>query len=320
MSLSKLSLRAILPLACAVFFAAAAHAQYRASIQGVVTDPQGAVVSGATVTLKNLETNQPVIAETNDNGIYNFNSLPPSRYSLTVEKGGFKQKVLDNVGVIPEQANAVNIQLEVGQVTESITVSGDSTPLIDTETGAISGTLSRNELENLPSIGRDPYQLLRLAPGVFGDGATGSGGGGVQLPGQNQIGSNPSASIFMTENQPGIVANGTRNNGNSFQVDGVQVNSLTWGGSALITPNEESVKEVQIQSNEYSAENGRGSGAQVLIVSQNGTNNIHGSLFIKLHRPGLNAFQRWDGPGAAVHRDEGRFNQIGGSVGGPVIK
>src|ERR1700674_3655764 len=235
MSLSKLSLRAILSLACAVFFAAAAHAQYRASIQGVVTDPQGGVVSGATVTLKNLETNQTVIAETNDNGIYNFNSLPPSRYSITVEKAGFKQKVLDNVGVIAEQANALNIQLDVGQVTDSITVSGDSTPLIDTETGTISGTLNRNELENLPSIGRDPFQLLRLAPGVFGDGATGSGGGGVQLPGQNQIGSNPSASIFMTENQPGIVANGTRNNGNSFQVDGVQVNSLTWGGSALIT-------------------------------------------------------------------------------------
>src|SRR5882757_9444610 len=84
--------------------AVSAYAQYRASIQGVVTDPQGAVVSGATVTLKNLETNQTVIAETNDNGIYNFNSLSPSRYSITVEKAGFKQKILDNVGVIPEQA------------------------------------------------------------------------------------------------------------------------------------------------------------------------------------------------------------------------
>src|SRR5467141_585316 len=187
MSLSKLSLRAILPLACAVFFAAAAHAQYRASIQGVVTDPQGAVVSGATVTLKNLETNQTVIAETNDNGIYNFNSLSPSRYSITVEKAGFKQKILDNVGVIAEQANALNIRLEVGQVTESVTVNADHQPLIDTETGTISGTLNRNELDNLPSICRDPFQLLRLAPSVFGDGANGGGGGGVQLPGQNQV-------------------------------------------------------------------------------------------------------------------------------------
>jgi len=302
------------------FCAVPAYAQYRASIQGVVTDPQGGVVSGVTVSLTNLETNQTLTATTNENGIYNFNALPPAKYSLTAEKTGFKKKVLENVGVIPEQANALNIQLEIGQVTDSVTVNAGDQPLIDTETGTISGTLNRNELENLPSIGRDPFQLLRLTPGVFGDGANGSGGGGVQLPGQNQIGSNPTASIFMTENQPGVVANGTRNNGNSFQVDGVQVNSLTWGGSTLITPNEESVKEVQIQANEYSSENGRGSGAQVLVVSQNGTNDIHGSLFIKIHRPGLDAFQRWNGPGGAVHRDESRFNQIGGSVGGPVIK
>src|SRR5437879_11715163 len=76
------------------------YAQYRASIQGVVTDPQGGVVSGVTVTLTNLETNQTLTATTNENGIYNFNALPPSRYSLTAEKTGFKKKVLENVGVI----------------------------------------------------------------------------------------------------------------------------------------------------------------------------------------------------------------------------
>src|SRR5712664_2411143 len=134
MSLSKLSLRAIPLLACAVFFAAAAHAQYRASIQGVVTDPQGAVVSGATLTLKNLDTNQTLTTTTDDNGIYNFNALPSSKYSLTIEKTGFKKRVIENVGLIAEQANALNIQLEVGQVTESVSVMGHPTPLIDTET------------------------------------------------------------------------------------------------------------------------------------------------------------------------------------------
>src|SRR6266699_5081423 len=99
MSLSNLFSRTFLTLAGAALFALSAHAQYRASIQGVVTDPQGAVVSGATVTLKNLETNQTLTTSTNDNGIYNFNALPPSQYSLTVEKTGFKKKVLSNVGV-----------------------------------------------------------------------------------------------------------------------------------------------------------------------------------------------------------------------------
>src|SRR5437879_13628370 len=113
MSLSKLSIRAIVFAICAVFLVAAAHAQYRASIQGVVTDPQGAVVSGATVTLKNLETNQTLTTTTNENGIYNFNALPPSQYSLTVEKTGFRKKALQGVGVIAEQANALNIQLDI---------------------------------------------------------------------------------------------------------------------------------------------------------------------------------------------------------------
>src|SRR5712664_1964664 len=129
------------------FWAVSAYAQYRASIQGVVTDPDGATVSGAALTLTNLETNQALTATTNDSGVYNFNALPPAKYSLTVEKTGFKKKVLENVGVIPEQANALNVQLEIGQITESITVSGDSTPLMDTETASVTGTVSGKEIK-----------------------------------------------------------------------------------------------------------------------------------------------------------------------------
>src|SRR5882757_2750215 len=164
--------------------AVSAYAQYRASIQGVVTDPQGAVISGATITLKNLETNQTLTATTDENGIYNFNALPPSKYSLTAEVPGFKKKVLENVGFIAEQANALNIQLEVGQVTESITVSGDSTPLMDTETASVTGTVAANQIQHMPSFGRDVLKLAQLAPGSFADGAQGGGGtDNFNLPG-----------------------------------------------------------------------------------------------------------------------------------------
>ena len=139
MDLPKISLRALGLLVCMIVVMCPAYAQYRASIQGVVTDPQGDVVSGATVTLKNLDTNQTLTATTDESGIYNFNALAASKYSLTVEKAGFKKKVLESVGVIADQANAVNLQLEVGVVTESVTVNGDSTPLIDTETASING-------------------------------------------------------------------------------------------------------------------------------------------------------------------------------------
>jgi len=321
MSLSKLSLRAIPLLACAVFFAAAAHPQFRASIQGVVTDPQGAVVSGATVTLKNLETNQTVIAETNDNGIYNFNSLSPSRYSITIEKAGFKQKILDNVGVIPEQANALNIQLEVGEVTESVTVNGDSTQLMDTETASVAGTVSNNEIQHMPSFGRDVFQLLQLAPGVFGDGAQGNGGGSQNLPGtQGPGGTGGNSGIFATENGPQVLASGGQYENNGITIDGISTASAVWGGTTIITPSEDSVDSVKVVSTGYDAENGRFSGAQIQVTSKSGSNQFHGSLFFAAHRPGLNAFQRFNGSGNGVLRDENRFNQFGGSVGGPIWK
>src|ERR1700747_438489 len=177
------------------------YAQSRASIQGVVTDPQGEAVSGATVTLKNLDTNQTLTATTDGNGIYNFNALPPTKYSLTVEKASFKKKVLDNLGIIPEQANAVNIQLDLGEVSQSVTVS-DSTPLMDTQTASIDGVVTSNQIQHLPSFGRDVLKLAQLAPGAFADGAQGQGGNGFNYPGTQTGGgaSGGADGIFKTEN------------------------------------------------------------------------------------------------------------------------
>src|SRR6266436_398959 len=321
MSLSKLITRVTLLLVCGVFFAAAAQAQYRASIQGVVTDPAGAVVSGATLTLTNLETSQKLTATSDDSGIYNFNALPPSKYSLTVEKTGFKKKVLENVGFIAEQANALNIQLEVGQVTESVTVNGDEIPAIDTETASVTGTVSSNQIQHMPSFGRDVFQLLQLAPGVFGDGAQGSGGGSQQLPGtQGPGGTGGNSGIFQTENGPQVLASGGQYENNGITIDGISTSSAVWGGTTIITPSEDSVESIKVVSTGYDAENGRFSGAQIQVTSKSGTNQYHGSFFFAAHRPGLNAFQRFNGTGNKVLRDNNRYNQFGGSVGGPIWK
>ena len=320
MSLSKLSIRVTFLLACGVLFAATVHAQYRASIQGVVTDPDGAVISGVTVTLTNLETSQKQTATTNENGIYNFSALSPSKYSLTVEKPGFKKKVLVDVGVIAEQANAVNIQLEIGEVTESVTVSGDSTPLIDTETSNLSGTVTSQDIQRLPSFGRDPFQLLQLAPGAFGDGSHGAGGGTQNLPATTVGGTGGTDGVFKIENGGQITAGGARTGENNYQIDGVGTTSVTWGGTSVITPNEDSVKEVKILTDNYDAENGRYRGAQVQIISQNGTNQYHGSLFLKAHRPGLDARTKYNGYNNGNVRDANRFNDYGGTAGGPILK
>src|SRR5579872_2871064 len=326
MIVSRISLRALGMLACLTLAACSAHAQYRASIQGVVTDPQGAAVSGATVTLKNLETSQTLIATTDDSGIYNFNALPPSKYSLTVEKAGFKKKFLENVGVIADQANALNVQVEVGQVTESVTVNGDSTPLIDTETANLSGTVTNEQIQHMPSFGRDVFQLVQLAPGVFGDGAQGNGGGAENLPGtQGPGGTGGNQGIFQTENGPQALAAGQQYENNSITIDGISTTSAVWGGTTIITPSEDSIESVKVIANDYDAENGRFSGAQIQVTTKSGTNDYHGSLFFTAHRPGLNAYQPWNGPASVTNRgvdlrDQSRFNQIGGSVGGPIIK
>jgi Carboxypeptidase regulatory-like domain len=300
-----------------------AGAQYRAGLQGNVLDAQGAAVEGATVSLTSLDTNRALQVTTGSSGVYTFSSLAPGSYVVTVEKPGFKKKTLENVQILGEEIQALNISLEVGEVTATVTVNEAEAAPIDTESGQIGGTISKDEVQNLPSFGRDPFQLLRLAPGVFGDGAHNNGGDAQNIPGSaGPGGTSATSSIFQTENQVQAFAGGQRNEANSFQVDGVSVNSLDWGGAAIITPNEESVKEVQIISNSYDAEYGHGSGAQISVVSQNGTNNYHGSFFFKIDRPGLNSVQGYNGPGGpgADQRVDNRFNQFGGSVGGPVIK
>jgi hypothetical protein len=311
------------------FLLSGASAQFRASIRGTVTDTSGAVVSGATVTLTDLGTAKVLTTTTNGDGLYSFNALPPNRFSLAVNKTGFTQKVLGGVQIIPEQANAINVQLEVGEATQTVNVNSDEVPALDTETASINGTVTSNEIQHLPSFGRDVFQLAQLAPGSFGDGAQAGGGGTSNLPGTQIGGGGATDGIFKTENGPQIIANGGQNNANGITVDGISTASAVWGGTSVITPSEDSVGDVKIVSNSYDAESGRFSGAQIQVTSKAGTNDIHGSLFFKADRPGLNAYQRYNTntsalPGTVADRgllrDNSRFNQFGGSIGGPIWK
>jgi hypothetical protein len=309
-------------LVCLGLCVSAARAQYRASIQGVVTDPEGATVSGATLTLTNLDTNQKLIATSNENGVFNFNALPPTKYSLSVEKTGFKKKFLESVGIIADQANALNVQLDVGEVSESVTVNGDATPLIDTETANLSGTVNSNQIQHLPSFGRDVLKLVQLAPGSFSDGSQGSGDDNYNLPGTQSGGgqSGGADGIFKTENGAQVIGNGQQSENNGISIDGISTTSAVWGGATVVTPSEDSVESVKIVSNSYDAEDGRFSGTQIQITSKSGTNQFHGSLFLTTHQPNLNAYQKFNGDGLAVTRDDNKFEQFGGSVGGPIWK
>jgi hypothetical protein len=321
-----------------------AVAQFRTSIQGAVTDSTGAVIPGATLTLRNLSTNQTLVRTSGPDGVYNFNALPADRFVLTVEKDGFQKKVLDQLQLIPEQPNGVNIQLEPGTASTTVTVNASTIPAIDTQTANTSRTISDNEVQHLPVYERDPTSLIRLVPGVLADGAQQGGGGGFQAPGTATGASSGgggnlghSSSIFATENGASANANGGQFDANGYSVDGISTESAVWGGATVITPSEDSIGNIQIVTNAYDAENSRFTGANTEITSKSGTNDIHGSFFIQITRPGLNAYQSWNGSqsvqafdsttGAKLTpadrgllRDEDRYNQLGGSIGGPIWK
>nr|MBA3767270.1 TonB-dependent receptor [Acidobacteriota bacterium] len=301
-----------------LLLAATASAQFRAGVQGSVTDPAGAIVPGATVTLVSNETTKTQQTTTSDSGFYRFSNLAPGSYSLTAEAAGFKKQVIENMTINAENVEGIDIRLETGGISEVVTVTDDGGTQLETENANINKAITTIEVRQLPQFGRDPYELTRLTPGVFGEGARGGNGSSSNLPNQPGPGGS-NRSIFQTENQVQITANGQRIAANNFQIDGTSVNSLTHGGAAVITPNQESVKEVRVIANSYSAELGRNSGAQILTVSQNGTNDFHGSLFLKNNSPGLNSFNKYGGiNNAPPIRVNQRLNQFGGSIGGPI--
>jgi hypothetical protein len=308
-------------ITCGLFlllFLGSANAQFKAGIQGTVTDTSGGLIPEAKITLVNTETGKTQEATSSEEGFYRLSGLAPAKYKLTVEKAGYKQKVFDNVAINAEAVQGLDVSLEPGDVSATVTVTQETGQTLETENANVDKAITTQEVRSLPQFGRDPYELARLTPGVFGDAARGGTGGAINLPNTAGPGGS-SRSIFQTENQPQISANGQRITSNNFQIDGTSVNSLTNGGAAVITPNQESVKEVRIIANVYSAEYGRNSGAQVLTVSQNGTNEFHGSLFLKNNSPGLNAFNKYGGPnGAPGIRVNQHLNQFGGSIGGPL--
>jgi hypothetical protein len=305
-------------LAFAVIFIAVfgqiAHAQFRAAIQGTVADQNGAVVAGATVTLTSNETSRAQTTTTNDDGFYRFSALAPGRYTLTVEQANFRKQVIENLEVAAENVQGVDVVLTAGGVAETVTVTGVTAASLETENANVQKSITTEEVRSLPQTGRDPYELAKLAPGILAPGARNGLGNSVGLPNTTGPGGSNN-SILQSENQVPISASGQRLSQNNFQLDGVSVTSLQFGGAANITPNQESVKEIQIMSSSFSAEDGRNSGAQVKVVSQNGTNNFRGSAFFKYNDPELNAFNTFPGNRQRV---ENRLRQYGGSLGGPL--
>jgi len=282
-------------------------------------DSGQAAVADAKVSITNQATGATRDTVTSDQGFYRIPELPPGRYTVTVTAPGFKNSVSSDVEVKAEEPRGFDVTLQVGALSEQVTVSASAESL-HTENANTGTTITTDQLDRLPQFGRDPYELLRLTPGVFGDSSRGGNGGANNLPNSTGPGGS-NASVFQIENSVQVVANGQRQDTNNFTIDGVSVNSLQFGGSAVITPNQQSVQEITVLSNSYSAEDGRTSGAQVKVVSKSGSNAPHGGGFFKYQDPNFNAYNKYGGPNdAPPTRVNNNFRQFGGNIGGPILK
>ncbi len=299
-----------------------AWAQFGASLSGTVTDASGGALPKATAVLTNEGTHQSVTRTASDAGVFQFPSLPGGRYDLTVTAAGFKPAAFQAVDVVQDSPRILDVSLSIGGSTETVTVDASEAVALQTADASINTVLDSEQIQKVPSYGRDPYNLVRTAPGITGDGARAGNGNSVFLP--NSVG--PGGSNFgvaATENTVQISADGQRITDNNFLVDGVSVNSLGYGGATVINPNIEAIGSLQIVSTSFSAEDGRNTGAQVKIVTKSGTNQIHGSAFFQYDEPGLNAYNKYGGPtgsGALPVRVTTKSRDYAASLGGPIIK
>jgi hypothetical protein len=287
--------------------AAAVMAQtFRGTILGTVTDPSGAVVSGATVKVRNVGTGQERTTTTSADGSYAIPELPIGTYVVTVTQPGFQTVVASNVEVNVASERRVDAQLKAGEVAVKIEVAGDLLPQVETTSAVLGGTLTSETIANIPVNGRDYTKLIYLNPGVAGS--------------PDQISDSPGS--FGT-----FSMNGSRGRANNFLLDGTDMNdgfrndpaineAGVFGDPATILPID-AVAELRVLSN-YEAEYGRNSGAVINIVTKSGTNQWHGSAL---------EFNRTSSVGGARNffntagsQDPFHNNQFGGSIGGPIIK
>ena len=274
-----------------------------AELSGTVIDATNAAVPGAKVTATNSATNVAHDSVSDATGSYLIPLLQPGDYVITAEAKGFKKLVQKGLTLQINQQAQLNLQLQLGQVTEEIQVTAQA-PLLQSESSSLGTVVSEKLVNQLPLNGRNFIQLAILSPGVTG---VGFGAGGTIMSGTRPDDRRPGTEIF---------SNGNREGSNNFLYDGVDNNErLTL--SIVLRPAVEAVREFKIQTNLYSADIGRNSGAVVDVITKSGTNQMHGSLFEFLRNSAMDARNFFSPKGTAF--PSFRLNQFGGSFGGPVL-
>ena len=270
-----------------------------ARIAGTITDSTGAVIPAATVTVKNESTGQSRKVVANERGVYFAAQLPPSQYTVTAEAGGMAPAQYTGISLQVGQERTLNVTLQPSSVSTEVVVSGGALTVIDTSSAAIGGNVSEREVAQLPINGRQISQLYLMAPGAvnFGSGTF----------------------------------DDMRFNGRSYEENAIRYDGIEAGGIISNNPSDfngeipgpfrlqasmENVQEFRVESNNYPAEFGTGTGGQISIITKSGGNKLHGGLFEYFRNDKLDARNFFDGANPSILR----LNQFGGSVGGPLVE
>ncbi|MBL8211792.1 MAG: TonB-dependent receptor [Bryobacterales bacterium] len=264
------------------------HAQIeQANITGTVIDSSGAAVPGAAVSIVNMQTKTRAETRSNETGTYRLPYLPAGEYQLAVEKEGFERSRVDAIRLTVGLTATVNVTLKPGSVQQEVTVSATAVQL-EQESFALGNTINVKQITELPLLGRNPYNLVLLAPGVMPKGGAGAG----------------------------PIINGGRSNTSEVLLDGAETRNSTTNDIAY-TPPLETVQEFKVFTNGFSAEYGRSGGGVLTVATRAGTNDWHGAVYEFLRNDKLNA-NSWTSNRVGLARNPFRRNEFGVAVGGPV--
>ncbi|HVW86123.1 MAG TPA: carboxypeptidase regulatory-like domain-containing protein [Bryobacteraceae bacterium] len=266
-----------------------------ATLLGTVTDSSGAVVASAKVTITESSTNSSRTSDTNESGNYTFPDITPGTYSVTAEAAGFKRAVRQNIDVVVNTSTRVDVQLQPGNITESIEVT-DAPPPLQTDRADTGRKIETVQTENLPvGTNRNFQNLLNLVPGT------------TRASFQHSQFFNASSSL-QTE------VNGQMRMGNNYQIEGIDDNERT-GLLQILVPPIEAIQTVDVSTSNFDAELGRATGAVTNVILKSGSNTLHGGAYEFLQNSYLNARNFFD-PSVGART----YNYFGGNLGGPIKK
>jgi hypothetical protein len=264
------------------------------------SDPAGASVAGARITLVNEATRFTRIVESGPSGQYVATSVPTGDYTITAEMQGFQKLVRSGAKLTAADTLTVDLRLQVGSVQETVEVR-ETPPLLQAQTAAVSSLVSNQQMIEMPLNGRTFTALLKLSPGAY----TGSSG-------------NLSTSQYAMRGDANISVNGSSAQNNTYLIDGM-VNRNLWLSTLIMVPTVDSIQEVRMMTSNYSAEYGASAGAITIVQTKSGSNSLHGSLYEFLRNNVLDANTFFNNRLGAP-RPGFKRNEFGGAVGGPIRK